>query len=519
MPKYLVILTILLCPAWPCRAYEFLVNQPAPGIRRNPALASDGSDLFVVTWDSYRQHSQSGDIYARLFDSRAIAITDEFRVNQAATGNQKLPDVAMDADGYFIIVWQSLDPNSNPHEIVFARRFDPNGTPLGNQFRLSDDDQARQTRPAIASNTRGTCLAIWQHHNMDCEQNRTQLAGRRLYTHNENDHEQLLINADIVDLRNPAALVFENDFAAAAWLRQSSTISVHMRYLDQQGRLFLEPFPISQGQFTSLSRLSMAADESGACIVAWDGHSHSYLMDDIYLARFHHSQAPLEPLAINIDRNGRHIQPAALMWPDGRFAVFWQGRNDDESSMIHGRRFPAQPDNLYAPDATGDEFTLNIYRAFDQKRPAAATLGSGRFVVAWQNTPSSWNSNILATVGPEAKWADFNNDGFVNFSDYSQLANDWLAQGTHIKADLFNRHKVDILDLSALAKQWLSWKYPRRQVDLNADGVVDFLDYALLADQWQQKTSFGNDITGTGCFTAADLQALLRHWPSPGSQH
>ena len=59
-----------------------------------------------------------------------------FRVNAYTTAYQTVPDVAMEADGDFIVVWNHRDENSTFHD-VFARRFTSNGAAVGSDFLVN----------------------------------------------------------------------------------------------------------------------------------------------------------------------------------------------------------------------------------------------------------------------------------------------------------------------------------------------------------------------------------------------
>jgi len=80
---------------------------------------------------------------------------------------------------------------------------------------------------------------------------------------------------------------------------------------------------------------------------------------------------------------------------------------------------------------------------------------------------------------------DLNRDGIVNFVDYAIFANHWLEGTIPIIAGDFNGDgRVDIGDLEMLARWWLLNK---TEVDIappGGDGIVNFLDYAVFAANW-----------------------------------
>lgn len=88
---------------------EFRVNTLTKGTQKWSDVALDADGDFVITWTS----SESGvdytnDVFARRYDSSATPIADAFQVNTVESMGQQLSKVSMDADGDFAIVWESF---------------------------------------------------------------------------------------------------------------------------------------------------------------------------------------------------------------------------------------------------------------------------------------------------------------------------------------------------------------------------------------------------------------------------
>jgi hypothetical protein len=81
------------------------------------AIGADGD--FVITWRS--PHGPESDVFARRFASTGAALTGDLQVNSYTTGSQSDPLVAADADGDFVVAWTS--PHDGDPNGVFAQRF------------------------------------------------------------------------------------------------------------------------------------------------------------------------------------------------------------------------------------------------------------------------------------------------------------------------------------------------------------------------------------------------------------
>src|SRR5689334_21844263 len=73
----------------------------------------------------------------------------EFRANAFTTDTQFVPRLAADADGDFVVVWESntQDGSSNG---VYAQRYSSSGSPLGGEFSVNTYTTSAQSNPAVA---------------------------------------------------------------------------------------------------------------------------------------------------------------------------------------------------------------------------------------------------------------------------------------------------------------------------------------------------------------------------------
>src|SRR5262245_59813259 len=86
---------------------------------------------------------------------------DGFQVNSTTGGDQTGPNFARLADGRFVEIYQSGDNAANGIDIR-ARIFNPDGTPTGTDFIVTQTTAGDQTSPAILVNSNGTLSVLWQ---------------------------------------------------------------------------------------------------------------------------------------------------------------------------------------------------------------------------------------------------------------------------------------------------------------------------------------------------------------------
>jgi len=155
-------------------------NMVGTAFQENPAVGVLNNSNVVVVWASLNQAGSSSmqDVYGQIFSPAGQKVGGEFLINQFTSFNQRTPTVVALSDGGFAVAWvseqsrvlaPSLGANSSysqanaiivPSVDIFARRFQSNGTAVGNEFRVNTDDSPC-ANPAATSSSDGTYLVAW----------------------------------------------------------------------------------------------------------------------------------------------------------------------------------------------------------------------------------------------------------------------------------------------------------------------------------------------------------------------
>jgi PhoPQ-activated pathogenicity-related protein len=140
---------------------DFQVNQFSSGNQQSPAMGMDSTGAFIVAWQSAGQDSNGDAIVARRYNRDGAALANEFIVNQFTTANQSAPSLASNADGSFVVAWQSAGQDGSGDAIV-ARQFDTSGTAIVNEFIVNQFTAGNQSNPSIATGAVGGFVITWQ---------------------------------------------------------------------------------------------------------------------------------------------------------------------------------------------------------------------------------------------------------------------------------------------------------------------------------------------------------------------
>ena len=146
---------------------EFAINAYTTSHQFLHDVATDAAGNFVVAWHSEGQDGDSGGIFARRFDAAGAPLGGELQVNTHTTGDQSRPDVGVDADGSFAVVWRS--PHDGDGQGIFGRRYDTTGTPVGGEFMVNGFTPHDEDSPAVEHNGNGTFVVVWDGERLDRE--------------------------------------------------------------------------------------------------------------------------------------------------------------------------------------------------------------------------------------------------------------------------------------------------------------------------------------------------------------
>ena len=122
------------------------------------SVSTDSNGAFVVTWTGV-DADRSG-IFARRYDPDGMPLGGRFQVNTDTTGFQRHADVSVSPSGGFVVVWQS-EKNGPPQ--IFGQRYDEGGATLGGEFQISQGATGSRLHyfPDIALNPLGNFSVVW----------------------------------------------------------------------------------------------------------------------------------------------------------------------------------------------------------------------------------------------------------------------------------------------------------------------------------------------------------------------
>jgi hypothetical protein len=136
------------------------------------------SGAFIVVWQSFGEDGDGYGVFGRCFAEDGTPSYDSFQVNTYTSGDQLGAEVALDADGGFVVVWVSYSPTDEGGQDgsasgVFGQRFSSDGTRQGREFQVNTYTRGSQgevfASPEldVAGWSDGRFVAVWTSADQD----------------------------------------------------------------------------------------------------------------------------------------------------------------------------------------------------------------------------------------------------------------------------------------------------------------------------------------------------------------
>jgi hypothetical protein len=127
------------------------------------AVLADGS--FVVSWTQrVSGSSEFANVVAQRFDAAGVPVGSTFTVHASTLGGQQLSGIAALAGGGFVVTWADGNTTGTADAQpsgVKARLYESDGDPVGAEFLVNTSTLSSQSQPAIAPLADGGFVIVW----------------------------------------------------------------------------------------------------------------------------------------------------------------------------------------------------------------------------------------------------------------------------------------------------------------------------------------------------------------------
>ena len=354
-----------------------------------PASICDKSGNLVVSWADTRNNN-GREIFAQRFLPDGTPLGNNFKVNTDLYGNNHIfPNLAMDANSNFIIVW---DDNRNGYPDIYAQRYLADGTAIDDNFRINNDvPNTAQRDPSVTSDSAGNFIVCWDDNRLDYHD----VFARRFSNDGAALDDDFIVNDDFTNDSQFNAVVssdvsgnfficwedtrfgYKGDIFYQEYLNDGTLVDVNIKLND-------DTKSENQGE------PSIAVDENENFIITWvDSRSGD---KEVFAQRFTADGIAIEDnFKVNdVSGNIYILNPSIAISNNGMFVITWADFRNGYCYNIYAQ--------LFSNDATpiGDNFRVNYLSACMNFHPVVVFKKNGDFIIVWSDADEgSFNKENL----------------------------------------------------------------------------------------------------------------------------
>ena len=367
------------------------------------------------------------DIVARRFDKYGRALDTEFLVNSWVSDspfeimqtyfgqgqvepddNQLSPDVAIDNDGNFVVVWSGDGELLGDQTGIFGQKFDANGKKIGGNFRINKTVTERQSEPSIGMDPKtGNFVVSWTSRNLNVSGiNSGDGSGDGVFQRRFNancvaqDPADVLVNSwtsgaqkssDVaMDDQGRYVIVWQSDGQDGS---QWGVYGKEYQWVD--GSLIQGEFRVNAATQASQYEPQVAALGRNGYVVTWTSFGQDGSDTGIYARSGLFTSTELfTEIQVNQTTARSQYEPHVDGNKDGTYVISWTGYDiggleSPDDLGVYARMLGTTPSN---------EFRLNAVQDGDQCSSAVSIDASGNVAAAWEG------DNWFETNWVEPNW-------------------------------------------------------------------------------------------------------------------
>ena len=362
---------------------EFQVNTRTADSQNRATAAIDDAGAFVIVWESTAQDGEGDGVFARRFDAAGVALAFEFQINSFTFSDQARANVAREANGDFVVAWSSSFQDGSDYG-VFLRRFNSSGIGIGAELQVNTFTENAQLGPQVAMDADGDFVVVWVGSR---DGDSFGVFGRRFASGGSPLASEFQVNAHTLDTQTSPAIAMNRGGAfVVAWQsynQDGAGQGIFGRRFTSGGTGYGE-FKANTHTIDDQSQPAVGMRGDGAFVVTW--HSEGGQDGDgtgVFARRFFSAGGAItNDFQVNVQALGEQTYPAVGVRDNGDIVIAWSGTEQDgDSNGVFARRFTS------SGAASGGETQINVYTPGSEGLPDVAVGPAGDFVITWEQEP------------------------------------------------------------------------------------------------------------------------------------
>jgi hypothetical protein len=386
---------------------EFQVDAYTALSQVFPSVAADADGDFVVVWSCdgvSGTDTGSLSIQGQRYASDGSAQGAQFQVNTYTTGDQRTASVAVAPDGDFVVVWESIGSygTDTSSRSVQGQRYASDGSPQGAEFQVNTYTTQSQIHAAVAADADGDFVVVWDSNgSTGTDTSYRSIQGQRYNSAGSKRGTEFQINTFTTNYqRFPSVAADAEGNFVVVWHSygssgtDTSSYSIQGQRYRAGGATRGAEFQVNTYTTAFQRNPSVAADIDGDFVVVWQSYGSSGTDTSGYSiqGQRYTSGGSTEGAEFQVNTYATSDQEfPSVATAAAEFVVVWDSfgssATDTSSESIQGQRF------TWAGSTRGAQFQINTYTTNSQRSPFVVADAGGDFVVVWQSYESLTGPN------------------------------------------------------------------------------------------------------------------------------
>ncbi len=348
---------------------DITVNSVAAGQQFKPQIGLDIFGGTVVVWEDDKDRNGYYQIYARGFNADGTERFSDFTVNSAAAGQQLKPQIAISPFGNFVVVWED-DKDRNGYYQIYARGFNADGSERFSDFTINSVAAGQQLKPQIAMAANGSFVVVWED---DKDGNGYyQIYARGFNADGSELFSDITVNsAGSGQQLKPQVGMAANGNFVVVWEDDKDNngyYQIYARGFNANGTERFADFTVNSVAAGQQLKPDIAVASDGSFVVVWQDDKDGNGYYQIYARGFSASGAErFSDFTVNTVASGQQLKPKVAIGRGRDFVVVWEDDKDQNGFYeIYARGFTAEGSELFAP------IKVNRVSSGQQLKPAIA---------------------------------------------------------------------------------------------------------------------------------------------------
>jgi hypothetical protein len=363
--------------------------------------------------------------------------------NSLTASSQIRSSITALADGGFVVVWQSLDPNADGSGYaVRAQRYDAQGVAVGAETLINNAVAGDQTWPRVASLASGGYVVTWDTGDTTQDGSGTAIKARLFDASGAAVGDEFRVNTQgLMDQKQANVVGLADGGFVIAWqtsdpAQDGAGGAIKAQRFDAAGVPVGAEFRINTTAFGTQINVDLAALANGGFVATWQTGNSSGTQISAQVYGADGARIGSEFLVSN--GFGTHLSGRVAALPGGGFIVTWVTDNGN------GLGPRAQ---IF--DAAGNKVGADFIVAMGGSDPDVAVLADGSFLITWWNDSGSLKSQAYDAAGqrqgPVTSVYDGGSGGLAAIPSVAALANGSIVVGwDHLTLGTGGSHDIKL---------------------------------------------------------------------------